>query len=181
VSGGKIRGSFARSGGAVFKGIPFAQPPIGQLRRREPMPVRTWASVHEAVTFAASCMQGGADAAKSSDCLYLDIWTPKGPPAKSGTAAMVWFHGEGNFAGAASDPIYDGERMARPGVVLVTAQYRLGVFGFFAHPDLKRESPHHSSGNYGVLDQIAALGWGRDNIAHFGGNPENLKRQMENE
>jgi para-nitrobenzyl esterase len=113
-------------------------------------------------------MQGGANT--SEDCLYLNVWTPEWP-AKSRHAVMVWFHGGGNFAGAASDPLFDGESLARHGVVLVTAQYRLGVFGFMAHPELSKESPHHVSGNYGLLDQIAALQWVRDNIARFGGDP----------
>jgi para-nitrobenzyl esterase len=171
VSGGMIRGSLAGYGGAVFKGIPFAQPPTGELRWREPMPARTWAGVRDATAFAAPCMQGSGNS--SEDCLYLNIWTPEWP-AKSRKAVMVWFHGGGNFAGAATDPIFDGESLARHGVVLVTAQYRLGVFGFFAHPDLTRESPRHSSGNYGLLDQIEALRWVRDNIAKFGGDPGNV-------
>ena len=171
VSSGRIRGSLASYGGAVFKGIPFAQPPTGQLRWREPMPANTWAGVRDATAFAAPCMQGGEN--NSEDCLYLNIWTPEWP-AKSRKAVMVWFHGGGNFAGAATDPLFDGESLARHGVVLVTAQYRLGVFGFFAHPALTRESPHHSSGNYGLLDQIAALRWVRDNIARFGGDPGNV-------
>ncbi len=171
VSGGKIRGAITNQGGAVFKGIPFAQPPIRELRWREPLPVRPWTGVRDAAAFASPCMQGGAAGADSSeDCLYLNIWTPEWP-AKSRKAVMVWFHGGGNFAGAASDPIFDGESLARQGVVLVTAQYRLGVFGFLAHPDLTKESAHHSSGNYGLLDQIAALRWVRDNIARFGGDP----------
>ena len=116
-------------------------------------------------------MQGGGNS--SEDCLYLNIWTPEWP-AKSRKAVMVWFHGGGNFAGAASEPIFDGESLARQGVLLVTAQYRLGVFGFLAHPELTKESPHHVSGNYGLLDHIAALRWVRDNIAKFGGDPGNV-------
>ena len=168
VRSGMIRGSLAGNGGAVFKGIPFAQPPTGELRWREPMPAKAWAGVRDATAFGAPCMQGGGNS--SEDCLYLNIWTPEWP-AKSRKAVMVWFHGGGNFAGAATDPIFDGESLVRHGVVLVTAQYRLGVFGFFAHPDLTRESPRHSSGNYGLLDQIEALRWVRDNIAKFGGDP----------
>jgi para-nitrobenzyl esterase len=171
VSGGKIGGSLASSGRAVFKGIPFAQPPTGELRWREPMPMKTWAGVRGATAFGAPCMQGGGNS--SEDCLYLNIWTPEWP-AKSRKAVMVWFHGGGNFAGAASEPIFDGESLARQGVLLVTAQYRLGVFGFLAHPELTKESPHHVSGNYGLLDQIAALRWVRDNIAKFGGDPGNV-------
>jgi len=170
VTGGRIRGSLASYGGAVFKGIPFARPPVGDLRWREPMPVRSWAGARAAGSFGAPCAQSGNS---SEDCLYLNVWTPEWP-AKSRQAVMVWFHGGGNFAGAASDPLFDGESLARRGVVLVTAQYRLGVFGFFAHPELTKESPHHASGNYGLLDQIAALRWVRDNIAKFGGDPANV-------
>jgi para-nitrobenzyl esterase len=174
VSGGRIRGSLSSYGGAVFKGIPFAQPPTGELRWREPMPVKTWSGVRDAFAFGAPCVQGSpAGARGSEDCLYLNVWTPEWP-ARSRSAVMVWFHGGGNFAGAASDPIFDGESLARHGVVLVTAQYRLGVFGFLAHPGLTRESPHHVSGNYGLLDQIAALRWVRDNISKFGGDPGNV-------
>ena len=170
VAGGPIRGSLANYGGAVFKGIPFAQPPVGDLRWREPMPAKAWTETRDADAFSAPCMQGGNS---SEDCLYLNVWTPEWPP-KSRKAVMVWFHGGGNFAGSASDPLFDGESLARQGVLLVTAQYRLGVFGFFAHPELTRESSHRSSGNYGLLDQIAALRWVRDNIAKFGGDPGNV-------
>src|SRR5450759_4609993 len=152
VNAGMIRGSLPSYGGAVFKGIPFAQPPIGELRWRGPMPAKAWTGTRDATAFAAACVQRGENS--SEDCLYLNIWTPEWP-AKSRKAVMVWFHGGGNFAGAARDPIFDGDSLARHGVVLVTPQYRLGVFGFFAHPGLTKESPHHSSGNYGLLDQIA--------------------------
>jgi para-nitrobenzyl esterase len=154
----------------VFKGIPFAQPPVGVLRWREPMPLKAWTGTRDAGAFSPPCMQSGAS---SEDCLYLNVWTPEWP-AKSRKAVMVWFHGGGNFAGAASDPLFDGESLAKQGVLLVTAQYRMGVFGFFAHPELTRESPHHASGNYGLLDQIAALRWVRANIAKFGGDPANV-------
>ena len=171
VSGGKIRGSLVSDGGAAFKGIPFAQPPTGELRWREPLPVSTWEGIRDATAFGAPCIQGSGSG--SEDCLHLNLWTPEWPP-KSRKAVMVWFHGGGNFAGAATDPLFDGESLARHGVVLVTAQYRLGVFGFLAHPELTKESPHHVSGNYGLLDQIAALRWVRDNIAKFGGDPGNV-------
>jgi para-nitrobenzyl esterase len=171
VSGGKVRGSLATRGVAVFKGIPFAQPPVGDLRWREPMPVKAWDGVKDATAFGAACMQGASGA--SEDCLYLNVWTPEWA-VQSRRAVMVWFHGGGNFAGAASDPLFDGESLVSHDVVLVTAQYRLGVFGFYAHPELTRESPHHSSGNYGLLDQIAVLRWVRDNIARFGGDPANV-------
>jgi para-nitrobenzyl esterase len=171
---GKIRGSLTRDGGAVFKGIPFAQPPTGNLRWREPVLAKPWTGVRDATAFGAPCVQGGALGQKSSeDCLYLNVWTPKWP-MKSPAAVMVWIHGGGNFAGSGVEPIFNGESLARHGVVLVTVNYRLGVFGFFAHPELSRESPHHVSGNYGLLDQILALRWVHDNIASFGGDPGNV-------
>lgn len=174
VSAGKLRGSKTPDGGAVFKGIPFAQPPVGKLRWRAPLAAKSWTGVRDAIAFGPPCVQGGATGAKSrEDCLYLNVWTPAWP-MKSPAAVMVWIYGGGNFAGAASDPTFNGENLARHGVLLVTANYRLGVFGFFAHPELTKESPHHASGNYGLLDQLAALHWVHDNIAKFGGDPGNV-------
>ena len=175
VTGGKIRGIQPSSrGGAVFKGIPFAQPPVGELRWREPVPVRPWRGIRDATGFGHTCVQGGALGADSSeDCLYLNVWAPEWP-AKSRKAVMVWIHGGGNFAGAGSEPVFDGESLARHGVVVVTMNYRLGIFGFFAHPELTKESPHHVSGNYGLLDQVLALRWVHENIASFGGDPGNV-------
>jgi len=174
VTGGQIRGTRAEYGGAVFKGIPFAQPPTSSLRWREPAAVKAWTGVRDATAFGPACVQSGKLAANSSeDCLYLNVWTPQWP-AKSGAAVMLWIHGGGNFAGASSEPIFDGESLARRGIVLVSINYRLGVFGFLAHPELTRESPHHVSGNYGLLDQIQALRWVHNNIAKFGGDPGNV-------
>ena len=174
VTGGKISGALAGYGGAVFKGIPFAQPPTGELRWRAPLPVRPWTGVRDATAFGPACAQGGAQGSKSSeDCLYLNLWTPEWP-AKSRAPVMVWIHGGGNFAGASSEPTFDGESLARHGVVLVTANYRLGVFGFFAHPALTKESPNGLLGNYGYMDQIAALQWVQKNAAAFGGDPKNV-------
>jgi para-nitrobenzyl esterase len=170
VTGGKIRGS-ALSSGAVFKGIPFAAPPLGDLRWRQPSAVKPWPGVRDTTNFGPRCMQNGADV--SEDCLYLNVWTPEWP-AKSLKPVMLWIHGGGNFAGASSEAIFDGERLARRGVVLVSANYRLGVFGFFAHPELTAESTHHASGNYGLMDQVAALKWVHENIARFGGDPRNV-------
>jgi para-nitrobenzyl esterase len=174
VNTGSLRGSVTPDGVAVFKGIPFAQPPIGDLRWREPLPPNSWSGVREATSFSAPCIQGGALGEKSSeDCLYLNVWTPQWP-MKHPAAVMVWIHGGGNFAGSGIEPIFDGRNLARHGVVLVTINYRLGVFGFLAHPALSKESPHHVSGNYGLLDQIRALHWVQDNIAKFGGDPHNV-------
>jgi len=174
VRSGKLRGSMTPDGGAVFKGIPFAQPPTGSLRWHAPLPAKAWSGVRDATAFGPACAQGGSMGVNSSeDCLYLNVWTPKWP-MKSPAAVMVWIYGGGNFAGAASDPTFDGESLVRHGVVLVTVNYRLGVFGFLALPELSRESPHHVSGNYGLLDQIRALQWVHHNIARFGGDPGNV-------
>ena len=171
VTGGEIRGTSLSAGGAVFKGIPFAAPPVGELRWREPNPVKPWNGIRDATAFGSRCMQNGKEV--SEDCLYLNVWTPEWP-AKSRRPVMLWIHGGGNFAGSSGEAIFDGAQFAQHGVVLVSANYRLGVFGFFAHPELTAESPHHASGNYGLMDQIAALKWVHENIAKFGGDPRNV-------
>ena len=181
VAGGSIRGRVLPEGhGAVFKGVPFAQPPVGSLRWHEPVPVTPWTGMREAdksgppAAQAAFGWNDAAAAASNEDCLYLDVWTPTGlTPAH--LPVMVWLHGGGNVAGSGGfDPLYEGEALISHGVVLVIVEYRLGVFGYFAHPELTRESPHHVSGNYGLLDQLAALQWVRANIAKFGGDPGNV-------
>jgi para-nitrobenzyl esterase len=178
VTGGQVRGATLPADGAVFKGIPYAAPPVGQRRWREPMPVLRWTGVRDATEFGAMCAQtsvfipGAAESSKE-DCLFLNVWTPEWP-AKSRKPVMVWIHGGGNFAGVGYDPGTDGEPLARRDVVFVSFNYRLGSFGFFAHPELTRESSHHSSGNQGLLDQVAALKWVRDNISRFGGDPNNV-------
>lgn len=174
---GSVRGTALEGGGAVFRGIPYAAPPVGALRWREPMPVTPWAGVRDAMRSGPPAAQGDfgwnhdAAAASREDCLYLDVWTPR----FSGAArlpVMVWLHGGANAAGSGGfDPLYDGRALIRHGVILVVVEYRLGIFGFFAHPELTRESPHHASGNYGLQDQLAALRWVRANIAAFGGDP----------
>src|SRR5438067_7107750 len=171
LTSGRVRGAALQKGGAVFKGIPFAQPPAGELRWRPPAPVKAWTGERDAITFGAPCAQnsnGRMLAASSEDCLYLNVWAPEWP-AGPRKPVMLWIHGGGNYAGTASGANFDGESLARRGVVLVSANYRLTVFGFFAHPELTRESPHHASGNYGLVDQIAALQWDHENIARFGG------------
>ena len=181
VTGGSIRGRLLPEGrGRVFKGIPFAQPPVGQLRWREPRPVVAWTGIRDAGESgppAAQAAFGWNDQAASAsreDCLYLDVWTPT-TLAQVRQPVMVWLHGGGNVAGAGgSDPLYDGTALINHGVVLVVVEYRLGIFGFFAHPELTRESLHHAAGNYEILDQIAALQWVRSNIAKFGGDPANV-------
>ena len=171
VSGGEIQGTNLSAGGAVFKGIPFAAPPVGELRWREPNPVKPWNGIRDATAFGPRCMQSGKEV--SEDCLYLNVWTPEWP-VKSRRPVMLWIHGGGNFAGSSGEAIFDGAQFAQHGVVLVSANYRLGVFGFFAHPELTAESPHHASGNYGLMDQVAALKWVHENIAKFGGDPRNV-------
>jgi para-nitrobenzyl esterase len=164
-----------------FKGIPFGQPPMGELRWREPQPVKNWTGVRNADKFGPRCMQRTGPTADfwsrsdgmSEDCLYLNVWTP----AKSDRErlpVLVYIFGGGFQNGDGSEPRYDGENMARHGMVAVTVNYRLNIFGFFAHPELTKESPHHASGNYGLLDQVAALQWVRRNIAAFGGDPNRV-------
>ena len=177
VTGGRIQGALLERGGAVFKGIPFAQPPVESLRWREPQPVKSWTGVRAATTFGAPCAQNSGNGrvleGSSEDCLFLNVWTAEWPP-RTRKPVMFWMHGGGNYAGATGSPNFDGESLARHGVVLVSASYRLTAFGFFAHPELTRESPHHASGNYGLMDQIAALQWVKANIARFGGDPTNV-------
>jgi para-nitrobenzyl esterase len=167
-------------GGAEFLGIPYAQPPVGDLRWREPIPAKPWTRVRDATTFGAPCAQpilgdwNRRDAETSKeDCLFLNVMTPVWPP-KAPLPVMVWFHGGANAGGTASSALYKDGTLVQHGVVLVTVNYRLSIFGFMAHRDLTRESPHHSSGNYGLSDQILALHWVQDNIAKFGGDPANV-------
>lgn len=174
ISTGQLRGSLTYDGEAVFKNIPFAEPPVGNLRWHEPLPPNAWNGIRDATSFGPACYQSGhLNVVSSEDCLQLNIWTPAWP-MKSPVPVMVWFHGGGNIAGSAIEPLFNGEVLARHGVILVSANYRLGVFGFFAHPELTKESAHHSSGNYGLLDQIQALKWVQENIAKFGGDPGNI-------
>jgi para-nitrobenzyl esterase len=168
-----------QSGVTVFKGIPFAAPPVGPLRWRPPAPPTAWSGVRSAATFSPICLQRGAytedslPEPMSEDCLYLNVWVPAGAHDKP-LPVMVWIYGGGLLNGSASTPLYAGDALARRGVIVVTANYRLGALGFFAHPELTRESPHKASGNYGLLDQLAALGWVQRNIAAFGGDPANV-------
>jgi para-nitrobenzyl esterase len=176
VSSGKISGNPLPDGAAVFKGIPYAEAPIGELRWRPPLPVKPWDGIRDATSFSPPCAQNrGGEILENSreDCLYLNVWTPKFSTGAR-LPVMVWIHGGGNYGGTASANNFDGQDLARHGVVLVTLNYRLTIFGFLAHPELTRESPHHSSGNYGLLDQIAALQWVHDNVGQFGGDSGNV-------
>ncbi len=161
----------------IFKGIPFAAPPVGSLRWKAPQPAAGWTGVRPAQAFGPRCMQGRIygdmvfrDQGPGEDCLYLNVWTPAAS-ANARLPVMVWIYGGGFAAGAASEPRQDGEQLAKKGVVVVSLNYRLGLFGFFSHPELARESGHNSSGNYGLMDQVAALEWVHRNIAAFGGDP----------
>jgi para-nitrobenzyl esterase len=163
----------------VFRGIPFAAPPVGPLRWRAPTPPAPWAGVRSATQFSPKCEQPGAypdDAPAeptSEDCLYLNVWAPAGAHEQP-LPVMVWVYGGGLVNGSGSTPLYAGDALARRGVIVVTFNYRLGAFGFLAHPELSQEATYGGSGNYGLLDQIAALTWVRDNIAAFGGDPNNV-------
>jgi len=162
----------------VFKGIPFAAPPVGANRWRAPQPVAKWSQVRPATEYAPRCTQGGGrqnanPPPTSEDCLYLNVWTAA-ESAADRRPVMVWIFGGGFTGGAGSEPRYAGDGLARKGAVVVTLNYRLGSLGFFAHPELSAESQHKASGNYGMLDAVAALQWVQRNIAAFGGDPGNV-------
>ena len=164
---------------AIYKGIPYAVPPLGDLRWREPQPAKLWKGVRKATAFAPACIQTGVSMpgetppAVSEDCLYLNIWAPVRRASK-GLPVLLWIHGGGYTNGSAAMPLYWGDRLAHKGIIVVTIAYRLGPLGFLAHPELTAESKHHSSGNYGLMDQIAALEWVHKNIAAFGGDPKRV-------
>ncbi|MBO0948970.1 carboxylesterase/lipase family protein [Fibrella forsythiae] len=192
IDGGLVSGTFNAAGDIrIFRGIPFAAPPVGNLRWKAPQPVKPWTGVRKCDAFGPSPMQGtpspfGPWSAEyliakepiSEDCLYLNVWTG----AKSATEkrpqerlpVLLWIYGGGFGSGGGNVPIYDGEATAQKGVILVSANYRVGPFGFFAHPELTKESGQNASGNYGLMDQIAALRWVKQNIAQFGGDPNNV-------
>ena len=188
VEGGQVQGVTTDIPGVLaFKGIPYAAPPIGELRWKEPQPVVPWDGVMVADRFGHPGYQAvhypggyftewgyGEEAQCSEDCLYLNVWTPAAGKVGEKLPVAYWIHGGGYREGWGSEPEFDGEEFARHGIVLVSINYRLGVFGFLAHPELAAESPHGVSGNYGVLDMIQGLKWVRENIAQFGGDPDNV-------
>ena len=182
VAGGRLTGVAGRAAAVtVFKGIPFAAPPVGPRRWKAPEPAAAWNGIRAADWFAPACVQNVAGArlpwtaefmhqgAVDEDCLYLNVWTAGSRGARR--PVLVYIYGGGFNEGSGSVALYDGEALAKKGLVVVTFNYRVGVFGFLAHPDLAAESPHAASGNYGLLDQMAALRWIQENIAAFGGDP----------
>ena len=180
TANGMLEGTIDKAAGVrSFKGVPFGAPPVGEFRWQPPQPVKNWEGLRKADKFGPRAMQRNVfgdmnfrSNGTSEDCLYLNVWTP----AKAGKnlPVLVYFYGGGFIAGDGSEPRYDGASMASKGIITVTVNYRLGVFGFFAHPELTKESPHHASGNYGLLDQAAALKWVQQNIAAFGGDPKRV-------
>jgi len=180
TTSGPLRGVARPDGGAQFLGIPYAQPPVGDLRWHEPLPAKPWTEVRTANSFGAPCTQpvlgdwNRHDAETGmEDCLFLNVVTAVWP-AKQPLPVMLYLHGGANEGGSASSMFYNGGTLVDHGVLLVTVNYRLGIFGFFAHPALSAESIHHGSGNYGLMDQVLALRWVHENIANFGGDPDNV-------
>lgn len=189
VSGGLVSGTLNKDGDIqIFRGIPFAAPPVGGLRWKAPKPVRSWSGVRKCDAFGPSPMQAKPAAFSmwsdeflipkepiSEDCLYLNVWSKHQPSAaKAKLPVLVWIYGGGFSSGGSGVPIYDGEALAKKGVVFVSINYRVGPFGFFAHPELTSESGKGASGNYGLMDQVAGLQWVKQNIAAFGGDPSNV-------
>lgn len=168
------------SGISVFKGVPFAEPPIGENRWKAPQPLKAWTGIRKATKFGDDPMQGNpygdmgfsADK-KSEDCLYLNIWTPA-KTMNEGLPVVIYFNGGGLIAGSGSEPRYAGAALSRHGIVAITANYREGIFGFFSHPQLSKETSYRGSGNYGFMDQAAAIKWVYENIRAFGGDPNQI-------
>ena len=179
TTNGVVQGIVLASGVRSFRGIPYAAPPVRDLRWRPPQPARSWQGVRLADRFEHQCLQARAfgdmmfrNAGGSEDCLYVNVWTPSSEAPNAKLPVLFYIYGGGWVAGDGSEPRYDGESMAKRGIVVVTLSHRLGVFGWFSHPELAAESPQRASGNYGLMDQTAALRWVRDNIAQFGGDPQ---------
>ncbi len=173
VDGGLVQGT-KENGLTVFKGIPFAAPPVGELRWKAPQQVKKWDYVKHTTEFAASPFQlGNPPAGKSEDCLYLNVWTPAQTENEK-LPVLVWIYGGGFSFGSTAEPVCTGEHLAKKGVIVVSIAYRVGKLGFLAHPELSRENPNNVSGNYGLLDQIAGLQWVQNNIEAFGGDPDKV-------
>ncbi len=181
VENGVIEGNYdTKTGVQTYFGIPFAKPPVGDLRWKAPQALENWKGVKETKKFSARPMQkivfgdmNSRSDGLSEDCLYLNVWTPAKRNTKD-LPVLLYFYGGGNAAGDASEPRYDGESMSKNGIVVITCNYRLNIFGFLAHPELSAEASYKSSGNYGMLDQTAALKWVNKNIAAFGGDPKKV-------
>jgi para-nitrobenzyl esterase len=180
TSSGQLRGT-TFDDVSVFKGIPYAAPPVGEYRWRPPQPVTSWEGVRDALAFGPDCAQAGWGAAPgtiregtSEDCLYLNLWIPKGAKPESKHPVMVWIHGGGFVGGSGADPVTAGDAFAKQGVILMTFNYRLGRLGHFAFPALTAEHPDEPKGSYAFMDMIAALQWVQENIAAFGGDPDNV-------
>jgi Carboxylesterase type B len=186
TSQGVLHGNILENGIKEFRGIPYALPPVGELRWKPPVKSDSWRGIKEAVLFGGEAVQGEdidpvhpeipiklSSSHRSEDCLYLNIWTPA-KAVDDKLPVFVFIHGGGFFCGAGSHSLYWGQNLAQTGIVVVTINYRLGVLGFMAHPELSAESPNHVSGNYGIMDQNMALHWIKDNIAAFGGNPDQI-------
>lgn len=175
IEGGKVQG-FVENGLTIFKGIPFAAPPVGDLRWKPPQPVQSWNGVLKADKFGLPCPQVSYSATRqeySEDCLYLNVWTPA-KSSREKLPVMVWIHGGGFALGATSTPLYNGENLAQMGVVLVSIAYRVGPLGFMTYPELSAETENNISGNYGLFDMIAGLKWVKNNIHAFGGDPDKV-------
>lgn len=187
INTGKIKGVWNTDHSVVaYKGIPFAAPPVGDLRWKEPQPVKPWKGVLTCDKFSASPVQNkpmpfamwteefiAPPEPLSEDCLYLNVWTPA-KSTKEKLPVVMWIYGGGFVSGSSACAIYDGEALAKSGIIFVSINYRVGAFGFLAHPDLTKESTHHTSGNYALMDQLAALRWIKENIAAFGGDPNKV-------
>lgn len=179
---GLVEGVVSANGKVLtFEGIPYAAPPVGQLRWKPPQRAKPWTGVRKALAFGPRAMQGRIyndmvfrDPGPSEDCLYLNIWIPEAERQKGNLPVMVWIYGGGFVAGSPSEPRQDGRNLCQKGVIVVSMTYRLGVFGFLSLPGLSKESSHNASGNYGLMDQVAALKWVKANIANFGGDPDNV-------
>lgn len=191
VEGGRLQGvASTQSGVTVYKGVPYAAPPVGDLRWKRPKPVKKWKGVKIADTFGGICPQPGNKPGtfyykefywkdhptQTEDCLYLNVWAPTASVGNTSAKlpVAVWIHGGAYMNGYGNEITMGGDAWARRGVILVTINYRLGIFGFLCHPELSAENADHTSGNYGTYDQVAAIKWVHDNIAQFGGNPDNI-------
>ncbi len=181
IENGIIEGNYdTKTGIQTYFGVPFAKPPVGELRWKAPQPAANWSGVKETKNFGPRPMQtavfgdmNSRSNGVSEDCLYLNVWTPTNRNSKD-LPVLVYFYGGGNVAGDASEPRYDGENMAKKGIVVITCNYRLNIFGFFTHPELTAEAHYKASGNYGMLDQAAALKWVQKNVVAFGGDPKKI-------